>query len=223
MRFLWTLLWLPGTCFAEHVVVDFQVVSNYYEGSEFVPIALAHFFDGGPGGNLGFVGLANSFGDAFVVDGILHFPLHGPNVLYVKGGFEGSVSFEYNGYLADPQYSQAILLKHQGRLLKEYRIGQTPFDTYSPVTINFDGMADEIDFGIDSEGAITGNAGDMTYKYFEFSDLHRPLPVYPVKPAPPVSDPDPAPPVTTNRAAPAQRVDAPSFRSQIHGGHAPVR
>jgi hypothetical protein len=212
MRFLLTLLCLPGLCLAEHVVVDFQEVSSYYQGSEFVPISLGHFFDGGPGGNLGFAGRAESFVDAFVVNGILHFPLHGPNVLYVKGGFEGRVSFEYSGYLSNPQYSQSILLKHKGQLVTEYRIGQTPYATYSTVTINVEGAADEIDFGIDSDGTMTGNAGDMTYKYFEFSNLHRPDD--PVKPAPPVR---------SGRIAPTQQSDAASFRSRVHGKHPPVR
>jgi hypothetical protein len=216
MRFVWMLLCLPGFCLAEHVVVDFQAVSNYYEGREFVPVSLAHFFDGGPGGDLGFVGRADSFTDAFVVNGILHFPLHGPNALYVKGGFEGSVSFEYSGNPADPQYSQSILLKHQGQFVKEYRTGQPPSGTYTTATINFDGLADEIDFGIDPDGMQTGNAGDLTYKYFEFSNLHRPGSDAP--------DPvKPAPPLGATRPAPTHRSDAAVFRSHVEGGHTPVR
>lgn len=217
MRFLWALLCLPGLCLAEHIVVDFQAVSDYNEGREFVPVPLAHFFDGGPGGDFGFVGRADSFTDAFVVNGILHFPLHGPNALYVKGGFEGCVSFEYSGGLPDSQYSQSILLKHQGQLVKEYRIGPTPFGTYSLVTIIFDGLADEIDFGIDSNGTQTGNAGDMTYKYFEFSNLHRP------GSQPPADPVNPAPPLRATRAAPSQQSDAAVFRSRVHGEHTPVR
>jgi hypothetical protein len=218
MRFFFMLLLLPPLCQAEHVVIDFQEVSSYYPDMEYLPISLDHFFDGGPGGNYGFLGMADSYIDAFVVGGSLLFPLHGPNALYVKGGFEGCVSFEYSGYLGNPEYRQSILLRRKGRLVTEYRIPQTEFGSDSTVTINFKGLADEMDFGIDPNGNLTGNAGDMHYKYFEFSNLHRPEPVEPHDPPA-----KPAPPVPVRTPAPMRAIDGTSFRSQIHGRSSPVR
>jgi hypothetical protein len=189
MRTVFLLFFCSLVCHAKHVALDFQDITDFYQGSS---QDLGDFYNGGPGGNLGIRGLGG-FIDPFVVEGVLLFPLHGPSRIFVEGGFQGSISFRYSFSGALYSY-HGIVLYHEGQPIAYFQLPAANFDTIS--TFEFYGVADEIGFGLTPQEDFTGNAGDVKYQSIEFSNLHLPVPPYPT--------PEPAPSITVRRPGPTQ-------------------
>lgn len=135
------------------------------------PISLGNFYNGGAGGDYGITG-EGGFRDPFEVGGSLTFPLHGPGTLFVSGGFTGTFSFFYNGFLADPTYRHGLTLTDSsGDVVASTLMPQTPSGQYEPFSLSFSGVATEIHFGMTADKNWLGNAGDMRYSSMTFSDL----------------------------------------------------
>ncbi len=189
MRTVFLLLFCSLVSDAKNVLLNFQDVSDFYQGQIH---NLGDFYDGGPGGNLGVKSLGG-FVDPFVVGDALHFPLHGPGRIFVEGGFQGSITFQYS-FSGRLYPSHGIVLYHESKPIAYFQLSAADFSESS--TFEFMGVADEIGFGLTPDGDFTGNAGDVVYRSIEFSDLHPPGPVYPT--------PAPAPTVTMHRSGPTE-------------------
>lgn len=172
--------------------------------------ALGDYYNGGAGGQLGIYSHPGGYLDAFVVGGTLTFPLHGPNSITVEGGFSGSLTFDYTGYVPYEQYRSIITLKYQGVVVASAVLEPTQPGEYRRLTIAFPGTADTIYFALAPNGAWWGNAGDMEYRSIAFQDVlgYNPPPV--ISSAPVLSHTRSAPSVLVNRprvrATPRARV-----------------
>lgn len=200
MRFFLPFLLAPILS-AGPVTLFFSDIEAYYGESR----QLGDFYNGGPGGDYGIYSIGG-FRDAFVVGGVLHFPLHGPGKLTVEPGFHGKLTFQYNGYmpwLQPPNNYASLVLKYQGAVVQEIRLPTTDISTYRTETIMVNGVADEIDFGLSAEGIPIGNAGDLTYSMIELNEI-KPIVV------------KSAPAITEVRAAPTKAIGRPQPQAKAY-------
>jgi hypothetical protein len=169
---------------------------------------LGDFYNGGAGGDYGFVGYTDDFhyDGQIVRDAIVRGDLtftHLTGSLYVKGGFEGTVSIQYHAYLADPNYVNGVVLRYKGKIVATTSLPQTQMNLYDTHTLSFAGIADQISFGSSPDGQnLKGYPWHVSIRSLGFSNLHTPND--PVKQAPPITETRPGPPVLLYRSAPSQ-------------------
>lgn len=201
MRLLLPLLLVPAL-WSRPISLYFGDIHTYYGEDH----PLGNFYNGGPGGALGIYSIGG-FRDAFVVGNTLHFPLHGPGVLYVTPGFHNNLTFQYHGYMpyAAPGYNYAsLVLKYQGKAIQEIHLPGTQINDFESQTVAVQGVADEIDFGLTLNGQFFGNAGDLTYLMIDIDEVDPPAPQQPTRlPAQPIPAPTRPPAITSVRSAPS--------------------
>lgn len=218
MRFL-LLLTLAPVLWSRPINLYFQDVETYYGGAH----ELGDFYDNpNLGGDYGIHSSDNPYTQPFVTYGALHFPLHGPGVIYVEPGIHNFLTFQYNGYLPFAPEAASIVLRYQGVVVQHFTLPNSGPNDFRTETITVDGVADEIWFGVNPDGTFAGNAGDVTYREIDVDEVD-PQPVAPIAPPAPIQSPTPTEPlrvlptsVVTSSGAPAldKVVAAPTVRSQ---------